>query len=108
METTCQLLSNHAGALFLLASYGRITTREIANRLHVAERSVLRMVKDMESEGYICRIKVGRRNRYVVHLDKPLRRPEHFGVTTGQLLRILGVHVDSHEPAPNSADSLTS
>ena len=69
------LLSTHGLVLLSVADKPEVTTREIANDLGMAERSVQRAVSDLDSTGYIRRERVGRRNRYDVNHKKPLRSP---------------------------------
>ena len=69
------LLSTHGLVLLSVADKPEVTTREIADNLGMAERSVQRAVSDLDSTGYIRRKKVGRRNRYDVNHKKPLRSP---------------------------------
>jgi len=69
------LLSTHGLVLLSVADKPETTTREIANNLGMAERSVQRAVSDLDGAGYIKREKVGRRNRYDVNHKKPLRNP---------------------------------
>ena len=69
------LLSTHGLVLLSVADKPEMTTREIADNLGMAERSVQRAVSDLDGEGYIKRQKVGRRNKYQVNRKKPLRSP---------------------------------
>ena len=69
------LLSTHGLVLLSVADKPEVTTREIADNLGMAERSVQRAVTDLDEAGYIKRKKVGRRNRYDVNSKKPLRGP---------------------------------
>jgi len=69
------LLSAHGLVLLSVADKPKATTREIASNIGITERSVQRVVSDLDSEGYIKRKRVGRRNRYNVNGKKPLRNP---------------------------------
>jgi len=69
------LLSTHGLVLLLVADKPEVTTREMADNLGMAERSVQRAVSDLDSTGYIRRERVGRRNKYQVNGKKPLRSP---------------------------------
>ena len=69
------LLSNHGLTLICLADKPEVTTREIADDLGVTERSVQKIVSDLHSASYIKKEKIGRRNRYKVNQEKPLRHP---------------------------------
>lgn len=63
--------------------------REVADRVGITERAVLRILADLEDSGAISRSKEGRRNRYTVNLDIPLRHPVENGKTAGQLLAFM-------------------
>jgi Mn-dependent DtxR family transcriptional regulator len=82
-------ITNHGAVLNLVAKYGQITTREIANQLGITERSVLRIISDLESEGYLERTRDGRVNYYEVNHDLPLRRRELRDTAVGELLDLL-------------------
>ncbi len=49
--------------------------REIADCVGITERAVQRVLCDLCDEGYMCRRRVGRRNRYEIRTDLPLRHP---------------------------------
>ena len=66
-------LSNHAHVLFCIAKEPEVRLREVAEKVGITERAVQRIVADLEDGGYLSRIREGRRNRYEVHGDRPLR-----------------------------------
>src|SRR4051812_44513606 len=66
-------LSNHAHVLLCIAREAEVRLREVAHRVGITERAVQRIVADLEEGGYLSRSRTGRRNRYEVHLDLPLR-----------------------------------
>ena len=68
-------LSNHAHVLIALAVEPDLRLREIAARVGITERSVQNLLADLEDEGLVTRVRAGRRNRYSLHLDRPLRHP---------------------------------
>lgn len=68
-------LSNHAHVLLLLAKDSEIRLRDVAEQVGITERAVQRIVADLEEGKYIEREKNGRRNRYLVHPEIPLRHP---------------------------------
>jgi len=49
--------------------------RDVATFVGITERAVQRIVADLEEAGYLVRIRQGRRNRYEVREDLPLRHP---------------------------------
>lgn len=46
-----------------------------ADLVGIGERAAHRLIQDLVDGGYVTRSKVGRRNTYEVHLDRPLRHP---------------------------------
>jgi DNA-binding transcriptional ArsR family regulator len=68
-------LSNHAHVLVCIAQDPDVRVAEIARRVGIGERAVHRILRDLEEAGYATRAREGRRNRYAVHLDRPLRHP---------------------------------
>ena len=82
-------ITNHGAVLALVGQEKEITAREIATRLQITERSVMRIIRDLEKAGYIIVEKAGRMNNYQVNSAHPLRRPETRDVMVGELLNIL-------------------
>lgn len=74
-SSTWTFLSNHAHVLICLAAEPDIVLREVALRVGITERAVQKILVDLEREGLLTRERVGRRNRYHLHLDGPLRHP---------------------------------
>lgn len=68
-------LTNHAHVLFCIALDPEVRLRDVAARVGITERAVQRIVTDLEAAGYLLVSKEGRRNRYTVHDDLPLRHP---------------------------------
>lgn len=82
-------ITNHGAVLALVAERGQITAREIGYKLDLAERSVHRIITDLESQGYLQKSREGRLNYYRVLTHKPLHRGEIYGVQVGSLLDVL-------------------
>ena len=68
-------LSNHAHVLLLIAKEPEIRLRDVAHQVGITERAVQRIVADLETGNYLERERIGRRNRYKVHRELPLRHP---------------------------------
>jgi hypothetical protein len=83
------LLSNHGHVLVCIAEDPDARLREIADRVGITERSVFGIVTDLEEAGILRRERIGRRNRYTVFPDRPLRHPVEARHTVGELLRVL-------------------
>ena len=79
-------LSNHSHVLLCLAQQGDLPLREVALKVGITERSVQRIVADLEEGGYLLREREGRRNRYSLVLDTPLRHPIEEHCTLGDLV----------------------
>jgi len=62
--------------------------RDLAEEAGITERAAGSIVRDLEDAGYLTRIRTGRRNRYVVHLDRPFRHPAEAGHDVGDLITV--------------------
>jgi DNA-binding transcriptional ArsR family regulator len=82
-------LSNHSHVLVALAENPRLSLREVSLLVGVTERSVQRIVTDLEEAGYITKEKVGRNNQYSIKEKIPLRHPLEKHCTVGQLLDLI-------------------
>jgi DNA-binding transcriptional ArsR family regulator len=87
--STWTFITNHGAVLALIGHHKEITAREIAARLDITERSVMRIIKDLEEAGYISIRRKGRVNHYQVNTRLPLRRSESRDVVVGDLLKVL-------------------
>jgi len=83
-------LTNHAHVLVCIASDPDARGRDIAERVGITERAVQAILADLVADGYVTRTRVGRRNRYALDPEGPLRHPLEGGHTTGDLLAALG------------------
>jgi DNA-binding transcriptional regulator LsrR (DeoR family) len=83
-------LTNHAHVLVCIAEDEDIRGRDIAERVGITERAAQAIIADLVAEGYVERTKVGRRNRYTVNPDAPLRHPLEQDHSIGELLVTLG------------------
>lgn len=83
-------LSNHGHVLVCIAGDPGIRVRDIAARVGITERAAHGIVADLVEAGYVSRDRVGRRNRYEVHGELPLRHPVEAEHSVGELLLALG------------------
>lgn len=81
--------SNHAHVLFCLSAEPTILLRDVASRVGVTERAVLRIVAELEEAGVLQRQREGRRNRYAVIHAAPLRHAVESHCTVGELLAVI-------------------
>ena len=88
-KNTWSFITNHAVVLTLLNREENLTSREIAITSGITERTVIRIIKDLEEAGYITKRKEGRQNRYTINKDLPLRRADHQEVNVYALIQLL-------------------
>jgi len=109
---TWNFLSNHAHTLICLAENPRARMRDVASRVGITERAAMRIVAHLEEAGILTRHKEGRRNRYVIHPDQPLRHPMESRCTVGSLLSLLARNTksefDDRQPVSASRSTLYS
>jgi DNA-binding MarR family transcriptional regulator len=89
MAAEWSFLTNHARVLVCIAHDEGLRLRDIAEVLGVTERRVFGIVTDLTEAGYIVKEKDGRRNRYRIQHDLPLRQPVGREPTIGELLDLL-------------------
>ncbi|RMH27101.1 MAG: ArsR family transcriptional regulator [Planctomycetota bacterium] len=82
-------LSNHAHVLLLLSARPDLRVRDIADRVGITERAVQKIIAELEAGAVLTRIREGRRNRYQIHRDRPLRHPVEAHRTVGDLIRLV-------------------
>jgi DNA-binding MarR family transcriptional regulator len=82
-------LSNHTHVLICLHRDPAMRLSEVATLVGITERAVQAIVADLEEAGVITRTREGRRNRYTIHPDRPLRHPVEHGTTVRDLLRLV-------------------
>lgn len=83
-------LTNHAHVLFCIVQDPEVRLRDVAAQVGITERAVQRIVTDLEAEGYLTISKEGRRNRYRVNLDLPLRHPTERHRAVRALIELVG------------------
>jgi DNA-binding MarR family transcriptional regulator len=82
-------LTNHSHVLLCIAEDPDVRLRDVAERVGITERAAQRIVAELEDASYLSHEKVGRRNRYEVHTQLPLRHPLEDHLEIGVLLRAL-------------------
>lgn len=84
-----RFVTNHAHVLETIATDSTTRLRDIAATVEITERTAAQIVGDLEAAGYLTKTRDGRRNRYEVHEELPLRHPQHRHRTVGELIRFL-------------------
>ena len=87
--TKWTFLTNHGAVLAIMAQASDVTAREMAFQLGITERSVHRIISELESGGYVIRERAGRGNRYTINHHLPLRRAHQRDIAVGELLNVL-------------------
>ena len=82
-------LTNHAHVLLCIVRDPGIRLRDVAERVGITERAAQRIITDLVADGYVERHREGRRNRYDVRHDVPLRHPLEADSRIGELLAAL-------------------
>lgn len=88
-STSWTFLTNHAHVLIAISRNPEIRQRDVAQVVGVTVGAVQRIIHELEDEGYIASERVGRRNRYHINSDKPLRHPLEDQHTVDELIRVL-------------------
>ncbi|MFA9447107.1 helix-turn-helix transcriptional regulator [Egicoccus sp. AB-alg6-2] len=88
-ERNWTFLTNHGHALVCISRDPDIRIRDIADRIGITERAAQSIVADLVAAEYVVRHRVGRRNRYDVNLDRPLRHQLEADSRVGELLGVL-------------------
>jgi len=83
-------ITKHTVVLSIIAKNPRITALELAGELCMTERAVRKLIAELYEAGYIRKKKEGRRVRYIINTDKPLRQETHDDIAVGNLLDTLG------------------
>jgi DNA-binding transcriptional ArsR family regulator len=96
-------LTNHALTLLCIADDPGARLRDIAAVVGVTERSAHAIVSDLAEAGYVVKERDGRRNRYRIQEDLPLRDPVGAERTIGEMLDLL-VGTNEHRTAAAGAD----
>ena len=83
------LLTKHGRVLLCIARNPNVRLRDIAAALEITERSAYSIVGDLADDGYVIKLKEGRRNRYIVQRHLLLPEPMINERTVGEMLDAL-------------------
>ena len=84
-------LTNHAHVLIAISRDPDLRQRDIAHAVGITVGAVQKIVHELEEGGYLERERIGRRNRYHLSADRPLRHPLEHSHTVGELIGTLDV-----------------
>ena len=82
-------LTNHARVLLCIAHDPGARLRDISARLGITERTAHGIITDLADAGYVVKQKDGRRNRYRIEADLPLREIGSREPAIGEVLAVL-------------------
>ena len=83
------ILTNHGNVLLCVARDPTIRISDIARSVGIGERAAQKIVADLVADGFLARIKEGRRNRYEINRKAHLRHPLFADLEIGPLLDVL-------------------
>ena len=87
--STWSFLTNHSHILVCLMENPMMRIRDLAVAVGITERAVQRILAELNESGVIEKTLEGRRNRYSVKLDFPLRHPLEEHCTLRDLMGAL-------------------
>jgi DNA-binding MarR family transcriptional regulator len=82
-------LTNHGHVLLCISRCPEVRLRDVAEDVGITERAAQRIVADLVNEGYLTRVRVGRRNQYQVHTERHLRHPVEEKAQIAALLNLV-------------------
>ena len=85
-----KFVTNYALVLCQVAQHPRITARDISTTIGITGKATRKIITDLEIDGYVTKKKEGRRLRYRINPDLPLRAETQQDKAIGGLLGVLG------------------
>ena len=85
---TWSFLTNHSHVLLCISEDPDMTVRDIALRVGITERAVMRIIGELDDGGVLERTREGRRNHYEINEELHLRHPVEQHCTVGDLIRM--------------------
>ncbi len=81
--------TNHFLVLACVAAAPDLRVRDIAAIVGITERATQAILSDLAHDGYLERIRVGRRNRYKIRRGTHFRHPIVRGTTIGEVIDLV-------------------
>lgn len=88
-EGSWTLLTSHGHVLVEIARNPDALIKELSAAAGITERATAMIVADLVDAGYVTRERVGRRNRYVLDLDRGFRHAAQRDLRVGPFLDLL-------------------
>lgn len=83
-------VTNHGLVLVAISKHPQQTARQIGDAVGITERATHKIINDLEAAGYVTKLKMGRRNEYLLHPKLLLKEGVNSDTTAIELLAILG------------------
>ncbi len=81
-------LTNHGHVLIYISKNQTARVRDVADVIGITERTAQGILNDLETAGYIEKIREGRRNRYVIHPEMNFRHPQESTQRVIELIKL--------------------
>ena len=102
VQSNWYLVSSHGAVLFYVAVNPGCTIREIAEQMHLTQRTVWGLIGDLRRAEMLTIDRQGRRHHYSVNLDATFRHPIIKDIS---LRSVLGEVVERHCRPPMAVAS---
>jgi DNA-binding IclR family transcriptional regulator len=90
MKKNWTFLSNHALVLLWIAREPELRVNDLAREVGISERATYSVLADLVEAGYLTRAREGRRSRYRINSEAPMRTGLFEARRIGELLRLVG------------------
>jgi len=90
MKKNWTFLSNHALVLLWIAREPELRVNDLAREVGISERATYGVLADLVEAGYLTRTRDGRRSRYRINGDAPMRTGLFEARRIDELLRLVG------------------
>ncbi len=94
-------LTHHGHVLLAVAGDPDMRVADLADLVGISPRAALSILRDLETAGYLRRIRVGRRTHYVIEPHRHFRHPATAGHEVDELIALF----TGHPPAPAAGPS---
>jgi DNA-binding MarR family transcriptional regulator len=88
-EGAWTLLTSHGHVLVEIARNPEALIKELGAAAGITERATAMIISDLVDAGYLTRKRVGRRNHYVLHLERGFRHSSQRDLQVGPFLDLL-------------------
>lgn len=83
-------VTHHGLVLLYVSGHPQCTAREMSLAINITERTVHRILDDLEAAGYIRKQRTGKGSIYETNPDLGLRHELTRDVVVGDLIKVLG------------------